>query len=311
MVIAGFTAAQAAPRIVFATEEVTFENVKEGEVKIAEFKFTNKGDQNLIIDRVAPSCGCTVATFDEVVKPGKTGVIKLTLDTVGITGAFRKTAAVSSNDPARPTVSLVMLGETIAKLKVDQGRRIHLKGCLGREITTTATLSDPDGQRILLTGIDNPMEDYLEAKLEPLPGGTSFKLHLKSKADRAMEFVGPLFIQMAGGVKVTVYVYAEIMGAYTVQPHEVNFGSISHNMGSGLERSILIQKACCDELKLEGLIYNLKHFDIEQRWEKPGEKLYLVIKPNLDNLPAGPFRETLAIHASGEGFTVPLNGINR
>lgn len=311
LVLLGTSLAHAAPKIVFDIEEVIFENVKEGEAKIAKFSFTNKGDQNLIIDKVAPSCGCTVATYDKVVKPGQKGVITLKLDTTGITGAFRKTAVVSSNDPLKPTATLVMMGETISKLKVDKGRRIELRGCLGTEITTTAKLSDPDGKPILLTGLDNPMEDYLEAKLEPVPGGKEYKLHLKSKADRALEFAGPLFIQMAGGTRITVYVFAEVLGAYTVQPHKVDFGSVTKEMGKGMERSILIKKACTNKLDLQGLIYDQKKLKVEQRWETPGEKLYLVVTPIVENLPKGPFRETLAIHASGEGFTVNIFGMAR
>ena len=311
LTLLGAGLAQAAPKIVFDNEEVVFENIKEGESQIAKFTFTNKGDQNLIIDRVAPSCGCTVATYDKVIKPGAQGVITLKLDTTGITGAFRKTAVVSSNDPLKPTSTLVMMGETISKLKVDKGRRIELKGCLGTEITTTANLTDPEGKPILLTGLENPMEDYLEAKLEPMPGGKGYKLHLKSKADRALEFAGPIFIQMAGGTRVTVYVFAEILGAYTVQPHKVDFGSVTQAMGKGMERSILIKKACTDKLDLQGLIYDQKKLKVEQRWEKPGEKLYLVVTPIVENLPKGPFRETLSIHASGEGFTVNIFGMAR
>lgn len=299
------------PRITFEKTEVIFPFVKEGEMRTAKFTFRNTGDQNLIIDRVAPSCGCTVATFDKVVKPGEKGVITLELDTTGITGAFRKTAVVASNDPTQPNATLVMLGETLSRLKVDKGRRIDLIGCLGTNIGTVATLSDPDGKPVLISRLENPMRDYLKASLEPLPGGKQYRLHLKAVAKEPVEFAGPLFLHVAGSGKVTIFIYCEVNGPFKVMPHEVHFGTVSQGMQAGMQRPIVVEAACVDELKIESIVYDDKKFKLEQRWEVPGRRLALLITPKAEALGKGPFEAKLSVHANGEAVAVLLKGVVR
>lgn len=62
-----------------------------------EFAFTNTGKGVLIVSNVAPTCGCTVATWTkEPIKPGGKGVVKVTY-TASQIGTFDKTLNVFSN----------------------------------------------------------------------------------------------------------------------------------------------------------------------------------------------------------------------
>lgn len=301
----------AGPRISFDKSEIIFPFVKEGEVKTAKFTFSNTGDQNLIIDRVAPSCGCTVATFDKVVKPGQKGVVTLDLDTTGITGAFRKTAVVATNDPTQPNATLVMLGETLSRLQVDKGRRIDLIGCLGSDISTVATLSDPDGKPVLITRVENPMKEYLDAKLEPLPGGKEYKLHLKAISKQPVEFAGPLFLHVAGSGKVTIFIYCEVNGSFKLMPHELHFGTVSKGMDTAMQRAIVVEAACADTLKVESVVYDQKKFKVQQRWEEENKRMALILTPLVEGLGKGPFEANLSVHANGESLAVLLKGVVR
>jgi len=296
------------PKIVFEQTEAHFANVKEGQPLQAKFSFTNQGKMNLIIDKVSPSCGCQVAKFDRVVPPGGKGVVTMDLDTEGITGAFRKTAVVSTNDPSNPYVTLVMMGETMSRIVVDKGRRIDLVGCADQGVATTATLSDPDKKPFLIAGVENNMSDYLEAKLEPMPGGRQYKLHLRAKTKEPMQFAGPVYLLVPGTSKVSLFVVADVRGPFTVRPHEVFFGGLTRGMTQGATRSILVNKACADSLAIEQLVYNHDHFKVEEQWQTPGNELLLVVTPNLDQLPPGPFDEKLGIQAQGKLFNVRLKG---
>ncbi len=296
------------PRIVFEQLEKTFDNVEEGKIIKVKFTFTNQGDQNLIIDKVDPSCGCTASKYDRVTKPGQKGHVFLELDTEGINGSFRKTAAVATNDSSQPVVTLVLLGETVGRIKVDKGRRIKLAGCLGGPITTSATLSDPQGKTLLISGVDNPMKDYLGVKLDPLPGGKAYKLNLYSKANESMEFAGPIFLKIPGSPQVSVWVVASIQGPFSVRPQEVHFGTLAKGLTQKKARSVLLKKACADKLVIDALKYNKELFTVEQHWQKPGEELLLVITPNLKNLWVGPFEKSLDIEAGGKSFSVRLAG---
>ena len=302
--------AAAAPKIVFQTKEITFSDVKEGQTLTAEFKFTNQGDLNLIIDKVSPSCGCTVAEFDKVTPPGKQGVVTLKLDTTGITGSFRKTAVVSTNDPAQPFVTLVMLGETRSRIKSDKGRRLDLVGCLGEHISTSTILRDAEGGPLFIAAVDNPMKDYLEAKLTPLPGGKEYKLTVTAKSKVPVEFAGPLFLKVPGAGRVSLFVVVEVRGPFTVQPRDLYFGALRKGVKS-LTRSILVRRACAKTLKIDKLSYNRRHFVVKQTWLEPNEQLLLEIRPLVQNMPKGSFSEVLAIQSGNMAFKVGLKGVVR
>lgn len=62
-----------------------------------KFKFYNSGDNAFTVDRVEPTCGCTVADYTkDKVAPGDSGYIMATFDPHGQSGPFNKSISVSS-----------------------------------------------------------------------------------------------------------------------------------------------------------------------------------------------------------------------
>lgn len=63
------------------------------------FKFTNTGNEPLVIHQAFASCGCTVPTYTkEAIAPGKTGELKVVYNGKGkLPGHFKKTVSVRSN----------------------------------------------------------------------------------------------------------------------------------------------------------------------------------------------------------------------
>ncbi len=68
------------------------------------FKFTNTGNEPLVIHQAITSCGCTVANFTKTpIQPGKTGEVSITYNGKGkLFGPFKKTITIRSN--AKPTI---------------------------------------------------------------------------------------------------------------------------------------------------------------------------------------------------------------
>jgi len=98
------TASLKAPKIVFKEDVHDFGNVPRGPELQYNFKFTNKGNANLIIERVQTSCGCTGATVGEKTeyKKNESGEIKVNFTTQGREGHQEKTIIIYSNDPENP-----------------------------------------------------------------------------------------------------------------------------------------------------------------------------------------------------------------
>ncbi len=297
------------PKAVFDKMEVVYTNVHEGDMLKAEFPFSNQGKQNLIIDSVTPSCGCTVAEFDRITPPGGKGMIHLNLDTSGISGSFRKTAVVNTNDPTNPFITLIMTGETASKVKVEKGRRLDLVGCLDQNPSVTTGLTSIDGKPLIVAGVENPMQEYLTTELSHSADNRSYTLTVRSKVKEPMEFAGPIYVLVPGAPKVSIYVVADIRGAFTVQPQELYFGGIKKGQQAEVLRSIAVNKTCVDKLKIDKLLYDSDHFKVEQRWVEHDKQLLLVVSPRPENLPPGPFEEKLGIQSGDKIYYVRMKGI--
>jgi hypothetical protein len=75
-----------------------FGSIPEGQKLEVAYRFLNSGTKPLIIARVQPSCGCTVAEQpSEPIMPGKEGVIKASFNSEGRIGINHKKIYVIAN----------------------------------------------------------------------------------------------------------------------------------------------------------------------------------------------------------------------
>jgi len=78
--------------------ERDFGTIPEGQKLEVSYRFKNSGTKPLIIARVQPSCGCTVADQpEEPILPGKEGVIKASFNSEGRVGVNHKILYVVAN----------------------------------------------------------------------------------------------------------------------------------------------------------------------------------------------------------------------
>lgn len=105
--------------LVYAQDDgpvIKFENTKhdfgkfkeEAGPQTYEFVFVNEGTSDLLVSRVAASCGCTTPEWTKhPVKPGEKGSVKVTYDPRNRPNKFKKTAAVYSNSKSKVTVLII------------------------------------------------------------------------------------------------------------------------------------------------------------------------------------------------------------
>ncbi|MXV52070.1 DUF1573 domain-containing protein [Pedobacter sp. HMF7647] len=117
-VLVGFTAFTAfqtnnQAEFKFESETHDFGKIPQGKPVSVDFKFTNIGEEPLIISSVEPTCGCTVAKFTNTpVKKGGSGVISLTFN-AAVASPFTKAVTVKSNAKT-PVKVLYIKGEVVA-----------------------------------------------------------------------------------------------------------------------------------------------------------------------------------------------------
>lgn len=107
------------PRIMFEEVKHEFGKVPQGPQVQYVFKFTNKGNQMLHIEKVQASCGCTGTAMGEKMDydKGESGEIKITFNTEGREGKQEKTIMVYSNDSKEPQKVLSFTAEIQAEGK--------------------------------------------------------------------------------------------------------------------------------------------------------------------------------------------------
>jgi uncharacterized protein DUF1573 len=75
----------------------------------------NVGQADLVIDRVASTCDCTVAKgYESSLKPGQSTSLTVTLDTREHVGPVTRTLAIHSNDPSRRVVEVTVEATVVA-----------------------------------------------------------------------------------------------------------------------------------------------------------------------------------------------------
>ncbi|MFQ6069412.1 MAG: DUF1573 domain-containing protein [Candidatus Aminicenantales bacterium] len=104
--------AEKGPRIEFKETSFNFGQVEQGRILTHVFKFTNAGDETLVIEKVRSSCGCTaVLVSARKIAPGAKGELKATFNTSGFQGKVSKYVYVESNDPRKRQVTLTISAE--------------------------------------------------------------------------------------------------------------------------------------------------------------------------------------------------------
>jgi hypothetical protein len=121
LLAAGAAAVLAAPEIKFDNMTYKGGNAAEGSILKAQFKLTNTGDDTLRITDVRPGCGCTVVSYDSVIAPGKSGLIKPEVNLKGFhSGPMSRGVTVTSNAASTPRLSLTIEATVVASIELSQ-----------------------------------------------------------------------------------------------------------------------------------------------------------------------------------------------
>ncbi|MDR2237244.1 MAG: DUF1573 domain-containing protein [Chryseobacterium sp.] len=91
-----------ADAIKWKSESINVGNIPQGKPKLIRFEFTNTTSKPIIIENVAPSCGCTTADYTkEPIAPGKKGFVEASYNAAAA-GPFMKTVTVTTSDSKTP-----------------------------------------------------------------------------------------------------------------------------------------------------------------------------------------------------------------
>lgn len=234
-----------------------FGSAPQGQKVVHEFDFKNSGNADLVIQRMAPSCGCTaVFATDNIIKPGQVTKIKAEFDTSGFTGSKTKTIDVFTSDLDSPQVSLVIKGTVLPSITVDPPRLDYgevVPSKDGEALRKIVSVSLASGSDLSISDA-KVFSKYITVERI---AGDDHAAKFAVKIDPTMPR-GPMrervVVELKGGKHpnvVTVPVVGFVRGSVRVSPLTVSVGIIEGK--SPIERTAKIENTGKAPLKVLGV----------------------------------------------------------
>lgn len=232
--------AAAGPKLSLVDPIKDFGTVAKGETVSWDFSVRNTGSADLEILSVQPACGCTIADFDKVIKPGQTGKIHAVVDTTAFSGPIAKTIAVQTNDPNTPMAQLTMRATVKPFVQAVPNGFLRYMLQLGQADKQSTILVTDDVEPFEIVSIQSPAE-YIKVDYEKVPvaervqaghsGQEQYRLNVTVGGPDAK--VGPIAekVRIVTNSKHQPEFLLSVTGlirpAYVVNPSVLNFGEVA------------------------------------------------------------------------------------
>jgi len=179
------------------------------------FMIKNEGDLTLVISRVKPACGCTVANLStKEIPPGETATLSTTLSLKNRHGHQRKSIRVESNDPKTPNFMLYLEGQAVSEIEVSPRNAYFgqvaqtATGTKSVEITTKKPLQITmavSSSEFFVPSLDKtgaPHKYILKIDLKPpIPMGAT-QGEIRLKREKGADVVIPVSVMGVGPLSV-------------------------------------------------------------------------------------------------------------
>jgi Protein of unknown function (DUF1573) len=159
-------AKDAAPRLTIVEPIKDYGTIPKGEKLDWSFVVKNTGDADLQIIAAKPGCGCTVADFDKVIKPGETGKVTAHVDTTAFAGPIAKTVTLETNDPTTPTSQLTIHAIVKPYVEAFPAGFVRYNLLQGEADTQTVTLYSEEEEPFQVTKIELPVDPTTNAPVK-------------------------------------------------------------------------------------------------------------------------------------------------
>ena len=228
--------AVAAPRIEVLPETSDAGIVPKGKVIETTFVIKNRGGSDLVISDARPGCGCTVASFDKVIKPGGEGKVQTSVDTKSFSGPISKSVLLVSNDPERGQINLFV--KATVKPFVDILPQPYVRLSVVKGDTDTRDVIIVSEEKSFKPAIAEAAQPYVKAEISPagekdkLPGhpGEQYKLRITVTPDAPEGLLNaPIRIttNVSQQPNIEIPVSGIVRARVSVTPVMVNFGNFT------------------------------------------------------------------------------------
>jgi len=322
MVIAAATAfAQTggSPSLMVPSKIIDAGVVSQGVVVDAVFDLVNEGDAKLVVKAVRPTCGCTVADFDEEIAPGATGHVAAKLDTKDFAGPISKSVLVMTDDPQNPTVTLVIKADIRPFIEILPRPLIRFNAVLHEPMNQTFIVVGADPEKDISVRSVESSVPFITTSMRPLAADelvagkskTQYEVTL-SLTDEAP--VGPVNAVLSVNTNlkeapmVPVKVYGVVRALIHVTPSQLQFGSVEAKTRPGRNLIVVNNRTDGTDVEVTGAKIDDPAFGAQVTTIEEGRRyqVTVMVKPDAD---PGTRDATLTLTTTDKDFptvTVPV-----
>ncbi len=142
------------PKLSINTTELNLGKITSGEIAKGKIILKNIGNEELVINSIQPSCGCTtVKQPKHILAPNEEDVAEIEFNSAGYYGQVTKFVNISTNDPSAQNTTIKLLID-IEEILVPESR-INWLGeiALDDSVTKTITLTNTSEKPILIKNV--------------------------------------------------------------------------------------------------------------------------------------------------------------
>jgi len=248
-------AAEKAPRLTLVEAVKDYGTVPKGEKLEWAFVVKNTGNSDLQIISAKPGCGCTVADWDKVIKPGETGKVTAHVDTTNFAGPIAKGITIETNDPSNPTAQLTIHAIVKPYVEAYPAGFVRYNLLQGDAETQSVTLYSEEDEPFQVLKVDVPgdwvkvVPKKIEDQTQLVPnvgkaGQAQYRLDITVGGPEAK--IGPLAdkIHIVTNSKHQPEYFVSISGVirptFRVEPSGVNFGEVAPT-DTAATRSVILR----------------------------------------------------------------------
>lgn len=309
----------AAPKIDVIPETKDAGTVAKGQVIDATFVIKNTGGSDLIITDARPGCGCTVASFDKVIKAGDEGKVVSHVDTKTFSGPISKSILLVSNDPDRPQINLFI--KATVKPFVDVLPNAYVRFSVIKGDSDSQSLILLSDEKSFKPAVAEASQPYVKAEIAPagekdkIPGhpGEQYRLKLTVTGD-APEGLLNAPVRITTGVsqqpQVEVPVAGIVRARVQVTPVLVNFGNFTAGKDPITRNIIVTNNKPTVPVKITKAEVSVAGFLTDIVPTQEGVSYTVVVKPS-DKVKKGPFDGIVKLFTTDKEKAVielPLKG---
>ncbi len=249
-----------------------------------------------------------MARFDRAIPPGGRGDIELTLKTAGFQGSLRKTAAVQTNDPKNPRITL-SLSATVSVAVEVQPRGVLMEGSVSDELVQTVTIRAKEPQPLVLRPTQVTHPDKVAYELKTVEEGRVYELVIRNLNKQRGRYAGQITLETNYPHKPQLQVLyaAVIKGKVEFQPQKLIFAPVRKPEPAGGSggidfptRTVNVSLVEDGKLSIEKLDYEQAYFEVETKAVVPNRQYLLSVSVKGEAVSSVLLRKELKIYTNIE-----------